>query len=257
MNKMSESSAGQHRFGNGWGSALLGALIVNLVLLLVITILLHQNGARRTFPEYDVAYKINLKTPTTEAEVAINDVYDQAPELYRPDLKTALNPPAFPMINAPPLPPVEFDVKLSPAPKLEAKKEIKKKSPKRAVEKPLPSSKASTGSPAQVSSYKPGADKKYYKETELKIKPSVINRPEPNYPLLAVRRNIEGWVKVRFLVDSKGRVEKVSLLASEPGGVFDKSVLKTVPTWTFKPGEIDGRPVDAWVVTTILFELKK
>ena len=60
----------------------------------------------------------------------------------------------------------------------------------------------------------------------------------------------------KFLVDEEGTVSSVSVLDSSPEGVFEDSVLQTLPSWKFSPGRILGEPVSSWVVTTIRFELK-
>jgi len=79
----------------------------------------------------------------------------------------------------------------------------------------------------------------------------------PLYPMRAMRRGIEGWVKVRFRVNTQGRVEQPSILASDPEKVFDQSVINCISQWKFKPGTVEGIPVDTLAETTIRFELEK
>ncbi len=79
----------------------------------------------------------------------------------------------------------------------------------------------------------------------------------PVYPFQAKRRGIEGWVRVRFLVNTHGEVEDISILESSPRGVFDQSVLSALPRWKFAPGTIQGVAVKTRVETTIRFELEK
>jgi protein TonB len=45
------------------------------------------------------------------------------------------------------------------------------------------------------------------------------------------------------------------VLDARPPGIFEDAVKRTVPQWRFSPGKIEGRPVAAWVVTTIQFNL--
>ena len=78
----------------------------------------------------------------------------------------------------------------------------------------------------------------------------------PEYPLRARRQGIEGWVAVKFLVNRDGRVASVSILESNPAGVFDQSVLRCIRAWHFKAGTISGVPVNTWVETTVKFKLK-
>jgi protein TonB len=84
---------------------------------------------------------------------------------------------------------------------------------------------------------------------------TVLARMPPLYPLEAKRRGIEGWVKIRFLVNAEGTVEEVRVVESRPPGVFESSVKRTVPGWRFQPGTVEGIPVRTRAETTIRFEL--
>ena len=78
---------------------------------------------------------------------------------------------------------------------------------------------------------------------------------DPIFPYKARQRNIDGYVKVKFLVRADGTVGELSILDSQPKGLFDSATLKAVPQWRFQPGVIDGQAVPSWVVTTIRFTL--
>lgn len=78
----------------------------------------------------------------------------------------------------------------------------------------------------------------------------------PVYPFQAKRRGIEGWVKVRFLVNPQGEVEDILILESSPKDTFDQSVLNALPRWKFTPGTVEGVAVKTRVETTIRFELE-
>jgi protein TonB len=58
-----------------------------------------------------------------------------------------------------------------------------------------------------------------------------------------------------MLVNPDGSVGQVQVLDARPPGIFEDAVKRTVPQWRFSPGKIEGRPVAAWVVTTIQFNL--
>ncbi len=85
--------------------------------------------------------------------------------------------------------------------------------------------------------------------------PRKIVQSAPVYPYKARQRNIEGHVRVKFLVRADGTVGEVSVVDAEPKGLFDSAALKAVPQWRFQPGVIDGQAVPSWVVTTIRFTL--
>ena len=83
-----------------------------------------------------------------------------------------------------------------------------------------------------------------------------LARVPPVYPFNAKRRGIEGWVKVRFVVNESGAVEDVSVVEAKPPGVFDKSVIRCVLGWRFRPGTVGGVEVRTMVETTVRFKLE-
>ncbi len=98
--------------------------------------------------------------------------------------------------------------------------------------------------------------KDFFDQGEVDQLPMTVFRMKPLYPFRAKRLGIEGSVKVKFLVDSAGRVSHVNILESNPPGVFDESVLKALPSWRFSPGELGGKAVNTWVSTVIQFDLE-
>jgi protein TonB len=87
--------------------------------------------------------------------------------------------------------------------------------------------------------------------------PVVMSRVEPDYPSMARRRNINGQVTVKFLVDAQGRVQKPSIVRANPEGIFESSVLEAVTRWRFKPGIYKGQAVSTWVILPIQFKLAR
>ena len=81
-------------------------------------------------------------------------------------------------------------------------------------------------------------------------------RIPPLYPLRAKRRGVEGWVRVKFLVRENGAVAQVEIIEAAPEKLFDNSVRRCVSDWRFKPGTVDGEPVDVWAETIIRFKLE-
>ena len=81
-------------------------------------------------------------------------------------------------------------------------------------------------------------------------------RIPPVYPSRAKRQGIEGWVRVKFLVRASGAVDRVEILEAVPKGLFDNSVRQCVLSWRFKPGTVEGEPVDVWAETIVRFNLQ-
>ena len=94
-----------------------------------------------------------------------------------------------------------------------------------------------------------------FNATDLDSPPTAMVRTNPVYPYKARQRNIEGSVEVKFLVGTDGAVSELTILDSQPKGLFDAAVMKTVPRWKFRAGVLDGQQVPSWVVTTIQFTL--
>jgi periplasmic protein TonB len=83
-----------------------------------------------------------------------------------------------------------------------------------------------------------------------------LGRIPPVYPISAKRRGIQGWVKVKFVVNEQGIVEDIAIVDAKPAGIFNQNVRRCVSKWRFKPGTVEGLPVKAWVETTVRFELE-
>lgn len=65
----------------------------------------------------------------------------------------------------------------------------------------------------------------------------------PQYPASALRRNIEGYAIVGFSVSASGLVTDPFIIESEPNTIFDRSALKAISKFKYKPRLIDGRAV--------------
>ena len=69
-------------------------------------------------------------------------------------------------------------------------------------------------------------------------------RIEPDYPMQARQRGIEGWVVLEFTISTAGTVKDVAVVASEPGTIFDRAAVQAVRTWKYNPKIADGKPVE-------------
>ncbi|WDN88772.1 periplasmic protein TonB [Desulfosarcina sp. BuS5] len=83
-----------------------------------------------------------------------------------------------------------------------------------------------------------------------------IVQVQPVYPMRAKSMGIEGWVKVKFLVNRKGLVENIKIVKAVPEGVFEKCVKRCLAAWRFSPGTVEGETVNTQVITTIRFSLE-
>ncbi len=82
------------------------------------------------------------------------------------------------------------------------------------------------------------------------------NNPPPIYPALARRREQQGTVTVRVLVDADGSVERAEVAESSGFDTLDDAALETVRSrWRFVPARHDGQSVESWVLVPIRFTL--
>ena len=91
---------------------------------------------------------------------------------------------------------------------------------------------------------------------DLDVPISMMARIPPVYPLRARQRRIEGWVKVKLLVNERGEVDQVDILEAEPTGIFESNVKSCVKKWKFSKAMVAGIPVKVWMVTTVRFQLE-
>jgi len=76
------------------------------------------------------------------------------------------------------------------------------------------------------------------------------------YPNKAVRKGIQGVVRVQFIVDREGNISEVAALNDPGGGLAEESVriIKNGPKW--KPAEQNGRKVIYRHIQAITFKLE-
>jgi protein TonB len=68
-------------------------------------------------------------------------------------------------------------------------------------------------------------------------------RIEPDYPVNARERGIEGWVVVKFTVTKIGSVEDAAVVSAHPGRIFDRSALRAVQKWRYNPKIENGKAI--------------
>ena len=94
-----------------------------------------------------------------------------------------------------------------------------------------------------------------YRPEEVDKQPVLLRAFPFQYPYLAKRDNIEGWVTLQFVVDKDGNVKKVELAAAEPVGFFEEAALKAVERYRFKPAVKNGEAVSCMMTQRIRFDL--
>ena len=84
-----------------------------------------------------------------------------------------------------------------------------------------------------------------------------VVRVEPQYPLRAEERGIEGWVELEFTISAQGTVKNAKVMRSKPKGVFDRSALRAVKKWKYNPKIDDGVAVERpGIMVRLTFDLE-
>ncbi|WP_163932435.1 energy transducer TonB [Paraferrimonas sp. SM1919] len=70
-----------------------------------------------------------------------------------------------------------------------------------------------------------------------------VFRIEPQYPIKALSRGIEGYVDLYFDVDQLGQTHNIRVIAAKPKRVFDSAAIKALKKWRYQPQMIEGKPI--------------
>ncbi len=91
-------------------------------------------------------------------------------------------------------------------------------------------------------------------ESTVDVKPRVVNRAPVNYPRIAMKKNIKGYVIINILIDKSGNVEVAQVLEANPPGIFDQAALASIREWKFSPAQYKSNPVKIWAKQRIRFD---
>jgi len=78
---------------------------------------------------------------------------------------------------------------------------------------------------------------------------------QPDYPIDAARKRVEGWVDLEFTVNMDGSVRDTVIRNSQPAGVFDQAASAAVAKWRFAPVLRDDKPVEQRARIRVRFTL--
>jgi protein TonB len=83
-------------------------------------------------------------------------------------------------------------------------------------------------------------------------------RVEPQYPMGAKQRGIEGWVELMFTITEAGTVKDVVVTNAAPGTVFNRAAIQAVSRWKYNPKIENGAAVERpRVEQRIVFQLPR
>ena len=82
-----------------------------------------------------------------------------------------------------------------------------------------------------------------------------LNTVEPEYPIDAARKKLEGWVELEFTVNPDGSVRDTLIRNAQPAGVFDQAAAVAIAKWRFAPVMRDNKPVEQRARIRVRFSL--
>ncbi|MFP4203912.1 MAG: energy transducer TonB, partial [Opitutales bacterium] len=83
--------------------------------------------------------------------------------------------------------------------------------------------------------------------------PQARSRIEFRYPSKAKRRDIEGVVKIEYIVDENGNVQEVDVIES-PDRILSEATVEVIRNTTFEPATKNGRPVKVRMRASVPYE---
>ena len=86
---------------------------------------------------------------------------------------------------------------------------------------------------------------------------SVTRRVEPVYPPASRRLDEHGAVRLRVLVDERGRPREVQIAKSSGFERIDQAAVTAVRRWQFSPAMQESRAVTAWTQVNVVFQLNR
>ncbi|MCD6269396.1 MAG: TonB family protein [Deltaproteobacteria bacterium] len=216
--------------------ALTGAILINLLIMVLIPWLFRGGSGSRDLPP-------RLKEPVFVVPAKLEQEF--APSQREPEpqpevkLPKPLPEPIQPVFLKPEINPDISQSRIKLDPRIESNLQLH---------------------PDPVATKTPAVkvlQREFYRVGELDSEPVSQGRMEPIYPFRARRRGIEGSVKIRFFVTRAGQVTGLEIIKAEPVGFFEKAIRQTVSNWHFQPGIVDGAKVKTLVETTIVFKLDR
>ncbi len=84
--------------------------------------------------------------------------------------------------------------------------------------------------------------------------PVPLTQTEPVYPPSLVKKNIQGVVVVQFIISTDGNVYDAAVVRA-PDKLLGEAAVQAVLQWKFRPGMVNGQPVNSLVEVPITFSL--
>lgn len=86
--------------------------------------------------------------------------------------------------------------------------------------------------------------------------PQLIIQTTPSYTDEAIRAKVQGVVVLQAVIRKNGRVDSFKVLRSLGYGLEERAIKEIATKWKFRPGTLNGRPVDVLATIEVQFNLR-
>lgn len=86
--------------------------------------------------------------------------------------------------------------------------------------------------------------------------PSLIDYKQPEYPERMKKREIEGKVVLKVLIDYEGQVDEITVRKSSGYKQLDLAAKKAAKEWRFNPARKEHQKIGSWILVPIRFRLE-
>lgn len=86
--------------------------------------------------------------------------------------------------------------------------------------------------------------------------PVIVSRVEPKFPLGARSFGVSGIIILESRISDTGEIHSMRVLKALPSPTLTYAAMDAVRKWKFRPGTLDGKPVEVLFNLTINFKLR-
>ena len=83
----------------------------------------------------------------------------------------------------------------------------------------------------------------------------VIFRDDPEYPVLALERGVEGYAKIEFTLTPEAEITNVRTVKVSGTQLFGEAAMRAIRKWKFTPVTVSGKPVSQQMTVDFVFRL--